>query len=194
MSKPVLGKLKYLKSGWDSAALGECMAEIAFLGRSNVGKSSLLNALCGEALANVSSTPGRTRAINVFAAEGGRWLVDLPGYGYAEGDQKQRGAWGPMIEAYLVARPSLRMLFVLVDGKVGPTKLDRELVRWLQERGLPWRPVATKTDQVKSSQASARRRDIATDLGVLPEALAWVCSRDGSGIRELRAEAALLLA
>src|SRR6185369_16248007 len=105
----------------------------------NVGKSSLLNALCRKPLARVSNTPGRTRTINVFVIGADRWLVDLPGYGFATGPAEEREGWAAMIEGYLQGRPSLKMIFVLIDGKVGPTKLDLQTLKWLEEKGLPWR-------------------------------------------------------
>jgi GTP-binding protein len=191
---PALEDVKYLLSETAPDRLGTCAAEVTFVGRSNVGKSSLLNALCRKDLARVSGTPGRTRAINVFAAGPGRWLVDLPGYGYARGGQAERAGWGAMIEGYLLRRPSLRRVFVLVDAKVGPTPLDLDMLRWLQARGLPWRVVATKADQVKRSGAAARRRDAALALGILPENLAWVSADEDYGVKELRAEVAALLA
>lgn len=193
MTRPSLGKLKYLKSEWSADKLGPCAGELAFVGRSNVGKSSLINALAGEPVARVSGTPGRTRSINVYAASADRWLVDLPGYGYAEGDQAQRKGWGPMIESYLTARPTLRAVLALVDAKVGPTRLDLDMLAWLRSRALPTRVVATKADQVKRSLADARRRDIASALHIEPGSLFWVSSTEELGLRELRSEIAALL-
>jgi len=193
MSRPTLGKLKYLKSETSPERLGPCAAEAALVGRSNVGKSSLINALGGEALARVSGTPGRTRAINVYA-DADRWLVDLPGYGYVQGAREERAGWGGMIEGYLTRRESLRMVFALVDAKVGATRLDLEMLRWLQGRGLPWRVVATKADQVKASRSAAQRREIASALGVQPERVFWVSAAENLGIGELRGEVAALLA
>jgi GTP-binding protein len=190
---PALDDVKYLISETAPDRLGSCAAEVTFVGRSNVGKSSLLNALCRKDLARVSSTPGRTRTINVFAAAADRWIVDLPGYGYAQGGQAERAGWGPMIEGYLKGRPSLKAIFVLVDAKVGPTKLDLDMLRWLQSKGLPWRVVATKADQVKRSVAAARRRDAAQAMGILPENLAWVSVNENVGVKELRAEVEALL-
>lgn len=168
-------------------------AEVAFVGRSNVGKSSLINALLKKDLARTSSTPGRTRTINVFSASATAALIDLPGYGYASGPAAERAGWGDMIEGYLARRPGLRKVFVLVDAKVGPTDLDRQMVVWLQNARLPWRAVATKADQVKPSQAAAKRRDSARALGLLAEELAWVSAAERLGIKELRAEVAALL-
>jgi GTP-binding protein len=138
----------------DPAKLGLCAAEVAFVGRSNVGKSTLLNSVCGKDLARVSSTPGRTRTLNVFLTGKDRWLVDLPGYGFAMGPRAEREGWGPMIEGYLEGRASLKMIFTLIDAKVGPTKLDVQMITWLQAKRLPWRAVATKADQVKPSRSA----------------------------------------
>lgn len=169
------------------------MAEVTFVGRSNVGKSSLLNALCGRNLAQVSKTPGRTRAINVFVTGHHRWIVDLPGYGYASGRPEDREGWGEMIESYMTGRPTLRMVFALIDAKVGPTRLDLDMLAWLEDKKLPWRAIAVKADQVKSSHAATRRREVAHALGLQPEELAWVSAFKGWGLRELRVETAALL-
>ena len=190
---PLFKDVKYLLSETESERLGPCAAEVTFVGRSNVGKSALLNALCQKDLARVSGTPGRTRTINVFLAGHDRWLVDLPGYGYASGRPAQRAGWGAMIENYLTGRPTLRMIFAIVDAKVGPTQLDLQLLAWLQAKGLPWRVVATKADQVKASRVVVQRRDIAHAMGLQSEDLAWVSADKGFGVRELRAEAAALL-
>lgn len=188
-----LETVEYLLSETDPARLAPCAAEVAFIGRSNVGKSSLLNAVCRRDVARVSNLPGRTRAINVFQAGFGRWLVDLPGYGFAAGPEAERAGWGPMIEGYLRGRPSLRMIFALIDAKVGPTRLDLQMVEWLEATDLPWRPVATKADQVKSSRAQGRRREAAHAMGLQPADLAWVSAQEGLGVRELRGEVAALL-
>lgn len=184
---------KFVVSETDPARLPHYPAEIAFVGRSNVGKSSLINALFKKDLARTSSTPGRTRTINVFSATPTSALVDLPGYGYATGPAAERAGWGAMIEGYLLQRPGLRRVFVLIDAKVGPTELDKQMVVWLEGARLPWRGVATKADQVKSSQTAARRADAARRLGLQPSELAWVSVDEHLGVRELRAEAAALL-
>jgi GTP-binding protein len=190
----LLDGIKYLKSETDPSRLGACAAEVAFVGRSNVGKSSLLNAVCRRDLARVSSTPGRTRTINVFAAAADRWLVDLPGYGFAAGPEAEREAWAGMIEGYLSGRPSLRMVFSLIDAKVGPTKLDLRMLDWLEAADLPWCVVATKSDQVKPSRSAAQRRDVAHALGLQPGEVGWVSSLKGDGVRELRGAVCSLLA
>lgn len=193
-ASPSLSHAKYLLSETSAAKLGASAAEVAFVGRSNVGKSTLLNGLCNKPLAHTSSTPGRTRVINVYDAGQSRWLVDLPGYGYAQGGQAERAGWGDMIEGYLTRRPNLRMVLALVDAKVGPTKLDFDMLRWLQSQRLPWSVVATKADQVKPSTAVHRRRDVASAMGVAPEAMFWVSAEKNDGLRELRAAVTALLA
>ena len=188
-----LDAVHFLLSDTDPGKLGPSLAEVAFVGRSNSGKSTMINALCCKELARTSSTPGRTRTINVYAAAAQRRLVDLPGYGFASGPEASRSGWGAMIEGYLKGARELVAIFVLVDAKLGPTKLDLEMLHWLQAEGLPWRVVATKTDQVKSSRALVRRREVAQAVGLAPEALAWVSSQEGTGIAQLRNEVARLI-
>ncbi|HOD32438.1 MAG TPA: hypothetical protein PKO12_03100, partial [Holophaga sp.] len=106
----------------------------------------------------------------------------------------ERAAWQAMIEGYLRGRRTLRMVFVLVDAEVGPTKLDHQMFDWLRETDLPFRIVATKADQVKPSRQLAQRRDVAAVLGLHPGDIAWVSSAKGTGIQELRREIADILA
>lgn len=193
MAQP-LSDARFLKSASDVRQLGTCFAEVAFVGRSNVGKSSLLNALALQGkLARTSKTPGRTRLINVFLTGPDRWIVDLPGYGYAAGPKAEKATWGDMIEGYLAGRPSLRMVYVLVDAEVGPTKLDLQMFEWLRMEDLPFRIVGTKADKVKPSRSLAQRRDVAKLLGLMPNDIAWVSSDKGTGIQELRREVAEIL-
>ncbi|MBI5169687.1 MAG: ribosome biogenesis GTP-binding protein YsxC [Candidatus Eisenbacteria bacterium] len=190
-----LSNARFLLSASDVRQLGPCHAEVAFVGRSNVGKSSLLNALVHQkALARVSRTPGRTRLINVFAVEDeDRWIVDLPGYGHASGPKRERDEWQGMIERYLAKRPSLRMVFVLIDAEVGPTPLDAQMLEWLVAHRLSAVVVANKFDKVKPSRRETQVRDIAAALGRRPEAMAWVSAAKGTGVPELRSVVASLL-
>jgi GTP-binding protein len=131
-------------------------AEIAIAGRSNVGKSSFLNALLGRrGLARTSRTPGRTRQVNFFAVRADLRLVDLPGYGFAVGPEAERTAWGTLIEHYLSTRRTLRGVLVLVDVRRGVTADDRQLVDYVAHLALPTALVMTKVD--KLAHAAARR-------------------------------------
>jgi GTP-binding protein len=186
--------VKFLLSETDPARLEPCHAEVAFVGRSNVGKSTLLNALCRKDLARVSSTPGRTRTINVFPAAPGRWLIDLPGYGFAALSPKEKADWQAMIEGYLTGRPSLRKIFLLIDSKVGATKLDEQMLRWLQSNGLPWRIVATKADRIKKAAFETQKAAVARSLSISPEHVALVSAEKGLGVGALRQEVCGLLA
>lgn len=163
--------------------------EVAFVGRSNVGKSALVNALANRRqLARVSNTPGRTQVINLFHVDGatGGTLVDLPGYGYAKAAKSVRRDWPEMIEGYLLGREELAMVYVLVDGAIGPTALDVQVLDWLREHGLPHTVVATKQDKVKPSRRATRRRELAAGCGLDPGDVVWVSATKGDGIDELR--------
>jgi len=193
-SHETLMDARFLKSATDVSRLGDCHSEVAFVGRSNVGKSSLLNALVRQKqLARTSKTPGRTREINVFLAGPDRWIVDLPGYGYAKRPAKERSAWQGMIERYLTTRETLRMIFVLVDAEVGPTPLDLQMIEWLESIDRDYCIVATKSDRVKASRQHAQRRDVAAVLGLTAPDIAWVSSSTGTGIDDLRREVAEIL-
>jgi len=161
--------------------------EIAVVGRSNVGKSSLINALANHKhLAKVSKTPGRTQLINLFVLPDGGGVVDLPGYGYAALPGKIRAGWGKMIESYLIERESLVEVLVLVDGEIGPTKLDVQMIEYLQANDVPMQIVATKHDKVKSSKRESRKRDLAAGCGVAQRDVIWVSADSGVGIDPLR--------
>ncbi|MFT6338125.1 MAG: GTP-binding protein [Saprospiraceae bacterium] len=129
----------------------EMVAEYAFIGRSNVGKSSLINMLCNyKGLAKVSNTPGKTQTINYFKVDSAWHLVDLPGYGYAKISKKMRGKWEDMIERYLITRPQLQCVFVLIDSRHELQKIDLEFVNWMGDRRVPFVIVYTKTDKLSS--------------------------------------------
>jgi GTP-binding protein len=180
-------RLTFVTSAADVAQLPTSPAEVAIVGRSNVGKSSLLNALAGrKALARTSKAPGRTRLLNCFATESGATLVDLPGYGYAKVSARDREAWERRMHAYLRTRSPLVMTLLLVDGEVGPTRLDQQMLAWLREHDVPFTVVATKHDKVKSSRRNRRKRDLAVGCGLEPGQVVWVSAERGVNIDRLR--------
>lgn len=164
------------------------LPEVALMGRSNVGKSSLINALAKRRdLARTSKTPGRTQTLNFYLCDDRFILVDLPGYGYAAVPEPVRAAWGRMVEEYLAGRPTLRGAFLLIDGRHGPTKDDLELWEWLRWRGLRAFAVATKWDKVKTGQRVRRLKEMEARLG---KAILPVSAVSGEGLQ--RAAARLL--
>jgi GTP-binding protein len=180
-------QLQFITSATRAGQLPDSPAEVAFVGRSNVGKSSLINALANQKqLARVSNTPGRTQLINIFRHDGGGTLVDLPGYGYAKVPGRVRKDWREMIEGYLLDREPLAMVFVLVDGEIGPTPLDRQMLDWLRDNAVPHTVVATKTDKVKSSQRPRRKRELAEGCDLEPGDIVWVSATKGTNLDQLR--------
>lgn len=181
-------RLEFILSAPDVDQLPDSSAEIAFVGRSNVGKSSLLNAIAGrKKLALVSNTPGRTQLLNCFGLERtDATVVDCPGYGYANVSKTTRAAWQPMIERYLLEREQLEMVLLLVDGEIGPTKSDLQMLEWLRANGLPHSVIATKHDKLKSSQRDKRKRELAQQCMLEPSDVVWVSAAKDTGIPRLR--------
>jgi len=140
--------------------------EVAFVGRSNVGKSSLLNTLANNfKLAKVSSEPGKTRSINFYLVNNKFFMVDLPGYGFAKVSFKEQKRWRELIENYLKERDTLKGVFLLVDSRVGPTEKDRQMKDWLDFFGIPYVVVATKVDKLKSSEKQKLKKKIEEGFG-----------------------------
>ncbi len=160
--------------------------QLALVGRSNVGKSSLINALAGRrTLAKTSATPGKTRSINLYrVTPGDFYLVDLPGYGYARASHEEREAWARLIQAYLSANPHLCALLLLLDSRLPPQQLDLDLVAYAQEHHLPLLPVLTKADKAGLKERHRVARRWADILGTATPPLC-VSSRTGIGIPQL---------
>ena len=172
--------------------------EIAFAGRSNVGKSSLINALTNRnALARTSHTPGRTQELIFFAAAGPLTLVDMPGYGYAAAPKAKIAAWTSLIRAYLRGRANLARVYVLVDGRHGLKAADADVLDLLDEAAVSYEIVLTKADEVKREALTATIDQVMTAIrkrpASYPDVLA-TSSRTGTGIGELRAAVVRLLA
>ena len=181
---------QFLAAATDAAHFPEpSLPEIAFLGRSNVGKSSVINSLVGSKLARTSSTPGRTRSINFF---GIRWpgkpqpeliFTDLPGYGYAKISREISAEWPKFIEPYLNDRPTLALCLALVDANVPPQKADRQLLDFLRASGRDFLLVATKSDRLSNNQLHSALLTLAREY---PSAhIVSFSSKTGAGREEL---------
>src|SRR5271166_4541116 len=172
--------------------------EVAFAGRSNVGKSSLINALTGRnGLARTSHTPGRTQELIFFDLHGKATLVDMPGYGYAAVAKAKSASWGRLIQDYLRGRPSLLRVFLLVDGRHGLKDSDHETMTMLDSAAVSYAVVLTKRDEVKAADRDARVAETLEGLrkhvAAFPEVI-FTSARGGEGVAELRAHIARLLA
>ena len=173
----MLRETKHLMTETDVLKLTEADAEVTFVGRSNVGKSSLINALCQKKdMARVSQVPGKTRTINVYEVKPYRWIVDLPGYGYAVGSKAGKAEFGPMIEDYLTKRNNLCMVFVILDAVAGPTVLDISMISWLKSKDYPYNIIVNKIDKVGPSKLDVRKKEIAGQLVVGTTDIFWISS------------------
>ena len=145
------------------------LPEIAFAGKSNVGKSSLINALMNrKALARTSAQPGKTQTINFYNINDAMYLVDLPGYGYAKVAQEVREKWGKLIERYLHGSKQLKAVFLLIDIRHEPSENDRQMYEWIVYQGYDPIIIATKLDKIKRSQLQKQLKILRTSLGVKP--------------------------
>jgi len=170
------------------------LSEIAFSGRSNVGKSSLINVLVNrKSLVRTSSTPGRTQLINFFNINDQFSLVDLPGYGYAKVPLAVKKAWGPMIRTYLEVRESLHGVVFIFDIRRVPREEDIRLLDWLEEFGVPTIPVITKIDKINRSQREKHIKQIVEETGLPRDAFSLFSAHTREGCDEIweRIEAAL---
>lgn len=180
---------------WGSADLKQLpppeINEIAFAGRSNVGKSSLVNALTSRnTLAKTSNTPGRTQQLNFFSLGGHLYLVDMPGYGYAKVSKEQRQDWDTLIFEYLRGRPNLRAVLILIDSRHGLKESDIHLMKLLDKAAVNYRIVLTKADKTGAKTLGDMRGKIETVLTKHPAAHPLVLassSESGAGLEELRA-------
>lgn len=161
--------------------------EIAFVGRSNVGKSSIINAITNrKKLAKVSSTPGKTRLVNFFLINNDFYLVDLPGYGYAKVSKSEKESWGRTIDMYLTGRDELKRIVLLVDSRHKPTEDDKLMYNWAKHFGYNVVVVATKKDKLKNSEIKKNEKLIKETLNLQPEDKFYMFSSvDKKGIEQL---------
>lgn len=165
-------------------------AEVCFAGRSNVGKSSLINAIAGrKALARASNTPGRTQEINYFALGQQRYLVDLPGYGFAEAPVAVVERWQKLLRSYLSGRPTLRRAFVLIDARHGVKTVDEEILKLLDQSAVTFQVVLTKTDKLRTGEIDTILAQTRAALSKHPAAFPEIVlssSEKGEGISTIR--------
>ncbi|GAB6072027.1 ribosome biogenesis GTP-binding protein YihA/YsxC [Venenivibrio stagnispumantis] len=160
--------------------------EIAIVGRSNVGKSSLLNAIFKRSIAKVSAKPGKTRLINFFSFNDKIYFVDLPGYGFASVSKAEKEKWQKMIEEYLLNRENLKYVIMLVDSRHPPTSLDKLMKDWLESFGLNYIVVATKADKLNQSEKAKTTKIIREELNLDKDKPVFLTSaKEGTGIKEL---------
>jgi GTP-binding protein len=188
---------RFVAGAADIEALpSEGLPEVAFIGRSNVGKSSLVNALTGRRmLARTSNTPGRTRQLNFFDLDGRLLLVDLPGYGYAEASKTKIAGWTALSQHYLRRRGSLRRACLLIDSRHGIKDADQPLLRLCDEAALSYQVVLTKADKLRASERDAVATSVLADLKLHTAAhpeLHFTSAEHGEGIAALRASLAAL--
>jgi GTP-binding protein len=162
------------------------MPQVAVAGHSNVGKSSLLNALFGrKGLVKTSRHPGCTRLLNLFAVNEQLLLVDLPGYGFARAPKAERFKWAGLVERYLGESERLRLVLMLLDIRHGPKQADMQLIEWLNEQGIRWLPVATKADKLSGNARTKRLLEMTAAMGGMLSPVP-ASSTKGAGIDELR--------
>ncbi|MBK8190891.1 MAG: YihA family ribosome biogenesis GTP-binding protein [Vampirovibrionales bacterium] len=172
----------------DAPVMGDA-PEIAFVGRSNVGKSSLINCLTGRKnLAKTSNTPGKTRLINYYWIDNAWFLVDLPGYGYARVSKTEQARWQKSLETYLRQNPRLRLIFLLADGRHGFQPNDIQMAQWLRYHDLPTRVALTKADKAAQADLKTHQRAAAELLGLDPQAITLVASPKNQGREAILAQ------
>ena len=183
----IVKKSKFVKSMSAFEAFpGQGLPEIAMVGKSNVGKSSLINNMTGNSkLARTSSEPGKTRLVNLYLINEAFFLVDLPGYGFAKAPKQEKQKWAEMIEGYLRGSEHLKRVFQLVDVRHAPTEDDQLMVEYLRHYGIPFTVVATKADKLSKAQRGKNIPVICRTLAVQPWEVLVHSSKDGTGRDQL---------
>ena len=189
-TEPNSSRLPVIQTEFVISAVSECdfpsegIPEIVFAGRSNVGKSSLINRIAGKAkLARTSSTPGKTQTINFYRINGDFFFVDLPGFGYAKAAKAAVRQWKEFVEQYFQNRSTIALVIQLVDSRMPPTDLDLRLSEWLAQLNMPHMVVATKSDKLSNNQRGASTRIISNALG--GQSVVMSSAETGAGCKEI---------
>jgi GTP-binding protein len=185
----MLGKTAFFRAVSEAQTLPKNISEVIFCGRSNVGKSSAINALCSQKnLARTSKTPGRTRSINVYSVSMGRWIIDLPGYGFARVSPQEKKLWQKMIEGCILERKAKKTVYIIVDAFVGPTNLDYDMAYWLEEKGVRFKIVANKCDKIPQADMEAVAAKIAECFEIDKKDVFAVSAKQKTGVDKLKTD------
>jgi len=177
---------EFITSVADSNYYKSDLSEVAFVGRSNVGKSSLINFICNrKKLAKTSSTPGKTQLINYYLVNKSFLLVDLPGYGYAEVSKQQKTNWGEFIEQYLLTSKNLKCVYLLLDIRRTPTAQDEQMLKFLYFNRISAKVIVTKTDTLSKAQVSNQLSIICSKLGLTRNDIILTSSQDREGLSDI---------
>lgn len=187
MTTQPIKKAEFLRAITHVEQAPEPLPAVVFAGRSNVGKSSLINRLTGKkGLARTSNTPGRTREIIYFGIDDRYHFVDLPGYGYAKISESERRKWGPMMEVFFKRAEGLRLIIMIIDVRRDPNHDDMQMLDWLEARGLPYIFAITKCDKLSKNELKKRLRELQKLLGLEDDsALVPLSSHTGMGVDEM---------
>jgi len=184
----VVKSAKFVTSVADNNYYKSELNEVAFVGRSNVGKSSLINFIANrKKLARTSSHPGKTRLINYYLLNNSFFLVDLPGYGYAEVSKSQKTNWADFLEHYLLNSPNLKCVYLLLDIRRTPTLQDEQMLKFLYFNRIPCKVIVTKTDTLSKAQVSNQLTIITSKLGLTRNDIIVTSSQDREGLKEILA-------
>lgn len=186
----MLEKAVFFRAALEANSLPKSVVEIILSGRSNVGKSSVINALCSQKnLARTSKTPGRTRSINVYSVAMGKWIIDLPGYGFARVSPQEKELWNKMIEKCIIQRGSKKVVYVVVDAFVGPTELDFDMAHWLSDYSVSFKIIANKCDKAPSSITEDEiQSKVAECFGIDKANVFTVSAKKNNGFGKLRTD------
>ena len=186
----MLEKTVFFRAESNAKLLPQSMAEVILSGRSNVGKSSVINALCSQKnLARTSKTPGRTRSINVYSVAMKKWMIDLPGYGFAMVSFEEKELWNKMIEECIVQRKNKKTVYIIIDAFVGPTELDFDMVCWLKEYNIPFKIIANKFDKLPDIITEDEVKTKAAQyFGIDKSLVVTVSAKKKAGFNKLRSD------